>query len=211
MTPTGRITILYLPDWYVRAVGRAKVESAATASELFDLHRSAEEGDKHDFPKFAVANAVFASYLYGHNSLPVKLEGDDDLVHVSWRLAPVSQILSPEKESVFYEDAHNLISALYGPHSEANQVENKEERFSILCKAFEDVRIKPLANGDMIVYHDPTAPTYYNRYNLIKSVAGHLIDHLGYRRALSTNLFKSFLSSVYQTEDIRYTFFHKVG
>lgn len=163
--------------------------------------------------KLINANEAFFCYLYGLGGLNQTLtkESSNGVLNLFTVYGAGTKSIFSETGSKFYDLSVNLIESIYGVNSQENQIEDKEARFQLLCKAFEDVKIFKDKDGKLFVYTDGQVDTYFNRKNLLKALLSKVTDHAGYKNLLKTELFKKFLSSSIKDEDLRHAFLHKVG
>lgn len=195
------IRIYFLPDWLVRAVGRATVESADDISTILDEVKDVRE----DFNKMASTWMAFQTWLYGTTNPFVNYDMDKEVIFFGLDPEPLSDIMK-------ISDSKNLLKSIYGPHSDNSKIESKKDRFNMLCRTFEDVRIRPMSNGDMVLYYQKDSTEYYSRRRLLRTIIKHLIDTIGFKDTCKTQLFKSYLSSSYKGEDeIKHVLAHRVG
>lgn len=198
------ISITYLPDWYVQAVGRIKIESQNNCG--------IDELNPEDMNKLTIANESFYCYLYGNSGLEYSLRKEISNNVVSFPFhTNFTDTLFAKPGTDNYNLSSNMIDVLYGVNSEENKTEDKESRFQLLCKAFEDVKIFCGKDNKIFIYRDRGSNKFYNRKNLIREILSHVSDLKGYRNMIDSELFKKFLSSSIKDEDLRHAFLHKVG
>lgn len=199
------VSIMYLPDWYVQAVGRTKIESEE-GTDVSKLNPS-------DMDALINANEAFFCYLYGGTGLNQTLikENSLNIIDVFSVYGPGVKTIFSNTGSSFYDLSVNLIESIYGVNSKENGIEDKGTRLQLLCRAFEDVKIFKNKDGKIFVYTDKSSDKYYDRTNLLKEVLTNISAIGGYKSIVQTELFKKFLSSSIKDEDLKHTFLHKVG
>lgn len=195
------IKVLYLPVWFTDIVGLAKLDSYNTLDDLLrDIKKAGLKSD--DYLRTQMANYAFVNLVYGYNQLDARLNKDS-------RTIEFVALEGIDLDNVY---GKKLLESIYGPHDETvMSVEERDERFRILCRSFEDIKFKTFSNGDVIVYTCRQASQYHTRPSLIKHLTCQVMRFLGYDAAVKTELFKSFLSSQYNDGDIKYALYHRVG
>lgn len=201
------VSIMYLPDWYVQSKGRVHIDSKGV-SDLGDLNPS-------DMNHFINANETFFCYLYGYTGLVNTLtkESSINVIGPFAKFGPGAKTIFGDTGSNFFDLSVNLIESVYGVHSSENEVKDREERYKLLCKAFEDVRIikDPASDTSLLVYHDRDSSRYHDRNSLMMAILTEVYERGGYQTMVSTELFRKFLENTFTIEDHRYAFLHKVG
>lgn len=194
------INILYIPAWLVESRGLATIESCNSLDDILEpICKFGEESE--DFLKIQAANYAFSTWIYGGIQLAAKVQSDVSYLN--------TQVLGQVDTSS--EQSNDLLRSVCGIHNVYENIEDKGERFRILCRSFEDVVVKSFSNGDIVVYVDHRSPEYFSRKRLLKKLVCHLIDFRGYKDAAKTELFKTCLSSSYKEEDMKYALYHRVG
>lgn len=194
------IKIVYLPVWLVETLGLRWIETRTSIDEALEPILTFTR-DSEDYLKVQATNYALAAWLYGGSQLATKQVADS---------GHIDNLFSVNLDTTA-EQTHTLLESIYGNHSPQMKVEGSDERWSIVCRSFEDVSIKEFANGDILILTDKEAATYYPRARMLEKLVCHMIKFLGYDQAIRTELFKTYLTSTYRDEDIKHALYHRVG